>query len=187
MGTMSQLGQTEFVNAALLLINRNILMTKIKKMETTIEKQRRFYLSAKTKSIIVDVIIYLFVLLWLYAATNKILDFQKFKVQIGQSPILTDYAVIIAWLIPAIEIVLSILLLIKRTLLAGLYASFGLMLMFAAYIIVILNFADRVPCSCGGILEKMGWTEHLVFNIGFVILALIAILFQTQLDENSTK
>lgn len=139
------------------------------------------------KELIVTVISYLLVLLWLYAATNKILDFQKFKVQIGQSPILTDYAVIIAWIIPAIEIILSIILLLNRTILIGLYASFGMMLMFTAYIIVILNFAERVPCSCGGILEKMGWTTHLIFNIGFTILALVAVIFQTRLNENKAN
>jgi uncharacterized membrane protein YphA (DoxX/SURF4 family) len=139
------------------------------------------------KELVVNIITYLFVLLWLYAATNKILDFQKFKVQIGQSPILTDYAVIIAWLIPSIEIALSILLLINRTLLTALYASFGLMVMFTAYIIVILSFAERVPCSCGGILEKMGWTEHLIFNIGFALLALLAIVWQTKIEESKGK
>lgn len=156
-------------------------------METTINKRLRVVLSDKTKQIMIDIICYLFVLLWLYAATNKLMDFQKFKVQVGQSPILTDYAIIIAWIIPTIEIVISIMLVFRRTLLAGLYASFSLMLMFTAYIVIILNFAERVPCSCGGILEKMGWTEHLIFNIGFVILALIAIIFQTQLNENKVK
>lgn len=46
--------------------------------------------------------------------------------------------------------------------------------MFTAYIIVILNYSSFVPCSCGGILEEMGWKEHLIFNIAFTILAAIA-------------
>lgn len=157
-------------------------------METTVSKRHpRVLLSDKAKQMIVEIICYLFVLLWLYAATNKILDFQKFKVQIGQSPILTNYALIIAWAIPCIEIILSILLLINRTFLAGLYTSFGLMFTFTAYITVILNFAERVPCSCGGILEKMGWMEHLIFNIGFLFLALIAVILKSQLNESQAK
>ncbi|WP_235884432.1 MauE/DoxX family redox-associated membrane protein [Pedobacter hiemivivus] len=157
-------------------------------METTMNNQRsRVLFSDKTKQIIVEVICYLFVLLWIYAATNKILDFEKFKVQIGQSPILTDYALIVPYLIPSIEIIIAVLVLIKRTLLIGLYASFGLMLMFTIYIFIILNFAEKIPCSCGGILEKMGWTEHLIFNIGFVVLSLIAIIFQTQFNEKKAK
>ncbi|NQX38437.1 hypothetical protein HQN84_06240 [Pedobacter steynii] len=131
-----------------------------------------------TPELIVEIISGLFFLLFLYAAFNKILDFQKFKVQLGQSPLLTDYAMVIAWLVPTIEILICILLYFKRTLVIGLYASFSLMLMFTLYIIVILTFAERVPCSCGGILEKLGWTAHLIFNIIFVFLAVVAIFLQ---------
>lgn len=50
--------------------------------------------------------------------------------------------------------------------------------MFTAYIVIILHFSYFVPCSCGGILEKLGWTEHLIFNVVFVLLAIVAILLQ---------
>ncbi|WEK21346.1 MAG: hypothetical protein P0Y49_09350 [Candidatus Pedobacter colombiensis] len=132
------------------------------------------------KSLIVKLISYCFILLFLYAVANKLIDYQKFTVQIGQSPILTGYAGIIAWLVPTIEIIISLMLLFDATRVTGLYASFSLMTMFTAYIIVILNFAERVPCSCGGILEKMGWREHLVFNIAFVLLAVTAIVVQSK-------
>nr|WP_197718692.1 MauE/DoxX family redox-associated membrane protein [Pedobacter schmidteae] len=115
------------------------------------------------------------------------MDLQKFSVQLGQSPLLTDYANFITWFIPAIEILISLFLINKRTLLFGLYGSFGLMLMFTVYIFFILNFAERIPCSCGGILEKMGWTEHLIFNIFFVLLALLAIILQTKSDDIELK
>lgn len=128
------------------------------------------------KAIIVRVISYLLIFLFLYAAANKLLDYQKFTVQIGQSPILIGYAGFLAWFIPAIEIAIAALLFHNRTLLIGLYASYGLMAMFTGYILVILNFAERVPCSCGGILNKMGWQEHLAFNVVFTILPLIGVL-----------
>ena len=50
------------------------------------------------------------------------------------------------------------------------------MVMFTAYIVVITRFSEYVPCSCGGVLEKLSWDEHLVFNVGFVMLAAISIL-----------
>jgi hypothetical protein len=53
------------------------------------------------------------------------------------------------------------------------------MTMFSGYIIAILNFSDYVPCSCGGILEKLGWTEHLAFNIAFMVLAVVGIFLET--------
>jgi hypothetical protein len=49
------------------------------------------------------------------------------------------------------------------------------MTMFTAYIVAILKFSDFVPCSCGGVLEHLGWPEHLILNIAFTVLALIGI------------
>lgn len=132
----------------------------------------------KRKFIFVQLVSYLYMLLFIYAAASKLMTFGHFKLTIGQSPLLTDYAGILAWLVPAVEIVIVLLLAFKRTLLLGLYASFGLMVVFSVYIFLIVNFADRVPCSCGGILEKMSWEQHLVFNLVFVGLGLIALLFE---------
>jgi hypothetical protein len=140
------------------------------------------------KIIIIEIICALFMLLFVYAAVTKLIDYEKFRVQIGQSPLLIAFADWIAWIVPAIELVIAVILGVPRIRLMGLYASFTLMIMFTAYIIMILNFADHVPCSCGGILEKMGWTEHLIFNIAFVLLALIAIVLNVNQEiEKSSK
>jgi Methylamine utilisation protein MauE len=125
---------------------------------------------------IVETISLLFVLLFIYAATSKLWDFGQFKVQLGQSPILTAYADGVAWLVPGIEYLLALLLLFNASRLAAFYGSFALMVMFTTYIIIILNFSDYVPCSCGGVLEDLGWTEHIVFNLFFVALAIIGII-----------
>src|SRR5690606_28338776 len=57
----------------------------------------------------------------------------------------------------------------------SLFASYLLIVMFTAYILIILNFSDFIPCSCGGVLEKLSWTQHLLFNIAFIALSCIAI------------
>ena len=128
------------------------------------------------KKILLEIICMLFVLLFVYAAVSKLLVFDEFKIQLGQSPVLTAYADWVAWTVPFIEIVFSLMLVIPKFRLLGLYASFTLMVMFTAYIIIILNFSDHVPCSCGGVLEQLGWTEHLIFNMAYVALAVIGIL-----------
>lgn len=132
---------------------------------------------------VIEIISFLFILLFVYAAMNKLLDIEKFRVQIGQSPLLTSAAPFVAWLIPVFEIVISLMLAIPKFRLLGLYSSFSLMVMFTAYIVVILNFSDHIPCSCGGLLERLGWTEHLVFNIMFVLLAAAGVL----LTDNSNS
>jgi len=142
------------------------------------------------KEIAVDIISALFVMLFLYAAFTKLLDYEKFRVQIGQSPLLTAFAGFVAWCIPAVEILIAIMLIFSRTRLGALYASFSLMVMFTCYIVAITQFSDYVPCSCGGVLEKLGWTEHLIFNIVFVLLAIAAIIFYkspvVKQDDNNT-
>ena len=135
--------------------------------------------STAMKKTIIDVISILFILLFVYAAMNKLLDVEKFQVQIGQSPLLTKIAPIVAWLIPLTEILVALALAFDRSKLLGLYISFGLMVMFTLYIVAILNFSDHIPCACGGVIDKLGWTEHLLFNIGFVILGLVGILLSS--------
>jgi hypothetical protein len=48
--------------------------------------------------------------------------------------------------------------------------------MFTTYIVIILNFSENIPCSCGGILENMTWGQHLVFNCIFIIIGAIGIM-----------
>ncbi|MDR6785716.1 putative membrane protein YphA (DoxX/SURF4 family) [Pedobacter africanus] len=116
-----------------------------------------------------------FILLFVYAATSKLLLHDKFVLQIGQSPMLSAYAGLLAWMVPVLELLLALMLVFERLRLVGLYGSLSLMVAFTAYIYIILNYTENIPCSCGGVLEKLGWPEHLVFNIGFVVLAIIAI------------
>src|SRR5450432_1585243 len=128
------------------------------------------------KSVITEIIAALFILLFIYAAASKLLDYQKFKVQLGQSPLLTIFATQIAWTIPLIEIFISLLLSFKKTKIIGLFASFYIMVLFTMYIIIITRFSDYIPCSCGGILQHMTWNQHLFFNIIFIVLAATAIV-----------
>lgn len=132
-------------------------------------------LSIRAKSILIEIICYLYMLLFVYAAVSKLLDFSNFVLQLGQSDLLSDYSRVLAILVPVLELLIALLLVVKTTRKVGLYASFNLMFLFTVYIFVILTFSSSKPCSCGGILEKMGWTEHLIFNIVFLFIALLGI------------
>lgn len=127
----------------------------------------------------------LFMLLFLYSAADKLYDLEKFRVQLGQSPILTTIAAFVAWFIPFIEIIIAVLVIIPKTAVLGLYASFNLMVMFTAYIFVIMNYSAYIPCSCNGILEGASWSQHLAFNIGCVLLALIGILMKAKIGKGT--
>jgi hypothetical protein len=117
----------------------------------------------------------LFVLLFLYTAVYKIIDFSNFRAVIGQSPMITRFAPYLAPGVPSAEIAITALLVLPRWRLIGLCASFAIMLLFTFYIVILLNLNTHLPCSCGGIIQEMSWRQHLVFNIVFVLLALTAI------------
>ena len=122
---------------------------------------------------------YLFVLLFVYAAVSKLLDFDTFETQLGQSPLLSAYAHWVALLVPVSELTIAIMLCITRFRLIGLYGFYGMMVLFTTYIVIILNFTSFTPCSCGGVLEDLGWTEHFIFNVFFVFVSGLSIFLYT--------
>lgn len=130
------------------------------------------------RKFILEIICNLLILLFIYASISKLLDYEEFKIQLGKSPFINEFAEITAWALPIGEILIGLALAFSRTRLIGLYASLFLMTMFSAYIYAMLHYSYYIPCSCGGILSKMGWTTHLWFNIGFTLLSIIGILFQ---------
>ncbi|TGD58973.1 MauE/DoxX family redox-associated membrane protein [Flavobacterium humi] len=139
-------------------------------------------LNHRYKSILIDVICLLYILLFVYAATSKLLEFQNFRIQLGQSPLLSAFANWVSYIVPISELSIVIVLLLPKRRILGLFAAYTLMVMFTSYIYIILHYSSFVPCSCGGILEKMTWEEHLAFNIFFVILAVIGLLLISKND-----
>lgn len=139
--------------------------------------------TAKFNRTCIAIISYLFVFLFIYAAISKLLDYNDFSIKIGQSPLLSPFAGYVAIGVPVIELIIAAGLLIPNWRITSLFASLCLMTAFTVYIFIILKFSSFVPCSCGGILEKLGWTEHLIFNSAFVLLAIVSLI----LSENHTS
>jgi len=137
-------------------------------MALTLNKELKIY--------IVEVICLLYVLLFVYAAVSKLMDFENFQVQLGQSPILSVYAMLLSWMVPLLELIIALLLIVPKLRNSGLFLAVSLMTMFSVYIYIILHYSSFVPCSCGGVLEKMTWDAHLVFNLIFMALGCLAFI-----------
>ena len=139
------------------------------------------------RSTIVDIISSLLILLFIYAALSKLLDYSTFKLQLSKSPFITAFSGTIAWALPVGEVLVGLALSFKTTRLIGLYTSLFLMTMFSGYIFSMLHYSYYIPCSCGGILSKMNWTTHYWFNLVFVLLSIIAIILETSLPSLSQE
>lgn len=133
-------------------------------------------MNASKRQVTIDIIVFLIIGLFVYAAVSKLIDYDRFEATIGKSPLITNHARWLAPLIPFGELGISLALLLPKFRMIGLYMSFILMLTFTIYIAYILTFSPYIPCSCGGILNNMGWTEHLFFNVVYTIITLLGII-----------
>ena len=128
----------------------------------------------KYKSV-VEIISSLFILLFVYTAVSKWLDYRSFQNTLKQSPLIGSFAAVIVWLLPLTELTIAGLLFYWPTRKLGLYAAGSLMILFSGYIGYMLLFASHLPCSCGGVLKYLSWRSHLFFNLGFILLAIIGL------------
>lgn len=130
------------------------------------------------REISVEVISIIYVILFAFTGITKLMEGDRFFNNLNNSPILPDIvevSYVLSWGVPTLEIVTALLIAIPRTRLKGLYGALGLMILFSFYVSGIAFFSPYIPCSCGGIITLLSWPQHLVLNIGLIILALLAI------------
>lgn len=139
------------------------------------------------KETIIEVICALTIILFIYTGLNKIMDLNKFKSTIDRSPFIQNYSSFLTYFIPIGEIFISVLLIIPRSRLLGLYLSFALMAFFTGYVWLMLNYAYDLPCSCGGIISELTWEDHLVFNSIYTLLPFTGILLQSTITRQKKK
>ena len=144
-------------------------------MESIISKITIFRLTDKTKEWMVYGICVLCLVLFATAAYSKVAEHDTFLKGLSRVSFIGGAAVYLAWLVPVAEILISILLIVPQTQRLGLYAVTGLMTVFTGYILSMFLWAEKLPCHCNLIIEKLSWGEHVWFNLGFIALAISAL------------
>ena len=141
------------------------------------------------KIVIMDIITALVILLFLYASFSKIFDLWYFKYDLAKQPFPKWLQKVLVWAIPFSEVFISVLLMVKRTRLPGLYLALFLMLLFTGYTAaILLHFFAFVPCGCGGVIRMLSWPQHLVFNLFFVVIIILDIwLMQKTLKDKQLQ
>jgi hypothetical protein len=144
-------------------------------MESLTVKKTSYRLSEKAKEWLIFSICLICIFLFLYAAYSKIADHRRFENGLSKVALIRSLASYIAWIVPLAEILISTLLIIPRTYKLGLSAFVGLMAVFTVYIISMLLWATKLPCHCGGVIEKLSWIQHVWFNLAFIAIAVFAL------------
>lgn len=131
------------------------------------------------RQVVLECIAALLILLFLYASVSKFLDFKRFIDEMNNQPLPNSWTPFLVWAIPLLEIAISVALLFEYTRLIGFYASLILMVLFTLYTgIILLHFFPYIPCSCGGVIRKLTWTQHLFLNLCFVSLSILGVILQ---------
>jgi hypothetical protein len=130
--------------------------------------------SIKTNYVL-QLICSLFIFLFVYTALSKFYAFDRFVNFLGKSPLIGSSKYVAAWSIPSAELTVSLLLLLPSTRRIGVYCAFVLMSLFTAYVGYMILFVPHLPCSCGGIIQKLTWQQHLVLNLVLTGIAATAV------------
>lgn len=125
-----------------------------------------------------DLIIYGYSFLYMYTGWAKFMNISTFIRGNSKIPHLGQYAKLIGYGIPALEIVLAILLVIPvyRIKRFALWTSTLLMVVFTVYLSLMVKLAENKLCHCGGVIESMGWEAHIVFNSIWLIAGIFALV-----------
>ncbi|MDN3548913.1 MauE/DoxX family redox-associated membrane protein [Mucilaginibacter aquaedulcis] len=127
----------------------------------------------------------LLILLFIYAASSKMMPPEAFRVQLYKQPFPHWLSDILVHAIPLTELLTAILLAFTRTRRTGLVLSALMLLIFSVYItLAILHYWAKVPCPCGGILTHTPWSAHLILNLGFAAIAVTALLLEPTPNHN---
>jgi hypothetical protein len=139
------------------------------------------------KSTIVEIIVILYMSMFLYTAISKWTDYTMTREQMALMPLFTPVAHIVVWLLPATEIAVTLLIFFYQTRKTGLYTATTLMMLFTLYIIYMMIFYPHLPCSCGGFLTELSWPGHLVFNSVFIALGILAIRMLKTINSSAQQ
>jgi len=128
------------------------------------------------------------ILLWSYTTISKLSNLGRFANEMHNQSFDADFANLLIRAVPFVEICTIILLLFNKSKMFGLACSLILLTVFTIYIILVLfNFYDHVPCSCGGVLRSMTWNTHLWFNLFFIFLNVLALLLGRRMGIQADK
>lgn len=134
-------------------------------MEHLLKQKRQIKLSKNARERIVLSIVLFFVFLFSYTGIDKLHQLDKFVRGISKIPYAGHIATWVGWAVPLFELFISLLLIVPRYTRLGLQLATILMGIFTLYLGLMLAFAEKRMCHCGGVIESMGWVEHLLFNI----------------------
>ncbi len=134
-------------------------------------------------AIAADVCAFLLIFLFAYTGLSKLTFHDSFHLQLSKMQLIGNVAGFLSYALPLFEIALALILLFPFTRMYGFYLSALLITLFTLYLLWMVNNQVKLPCSCGGVISKLSWQQHIVFNLFFILISLVGIRFQKRIIE----
>ena len=111
--------------------------------------------------------------IWSYTSLDKLVRFESSKKSFHNQPFPSELSEVLAYAIPTIELLIALLLLFSVSRWWGYLSSILLLTVFTTYVgLIWVGAFPRVPCSCAGLLESMGWETHFWINSLLILLSI---------------
>ncbi|WP_084166078.1 MauE/DoxX family redox-associated membrane protein [Anditalea andensis] len=135
--------------------------------------------SKKASTLLTEMVAMMVALMFSYTAISKLMDWEGTRNGLYNQVFPIWTADLLLYVLPAIELAAAAMLLIPYFRYWGLVISTWLMGSFSLYIgVVMTGMLGRIPCSCGGVIQSMSWSLHLLFNLFFLGISLSGYLLE---------
>lgn len=149
------------------LINRTRIGTAIDAIAQTKAAQWIGRKSLWVYAQLPELVAYGYAFLYMFTGYDKLKHVEEFIDGNSKIPLVGQYAELIGWGVPTLEILLAVVLVLPflKVKKIALWLSVVLMGIFTLYLATMLIFVPDRLCNCGGVIESMDWTTHLIFNL----------------------
>lgn len=147
----------------------------------------RSFLKSKWLKNIAGTICFAEAFLFMYTGCSKLLDHHNFARQLSAVFRWPPLYLLISYAVPLAELSVAIGLVFLYTRQAAMRCFTWMMLLFTLYVAVLLITFTNLPCSCGGIISSLTWTEHLVINCLLLAMGITGVRLQKNIQQLKIK
>ncbi len=118
-----------------------------------------------------------FIALFTYTALEKLLDFDIWIIKLFKTGFFSlSFSYFLGMGVPIAEFIIVFCLIFQLKFCYQI--NFFFILVLTLYLIFYHYFSLSENCSCGGLLEKLDFVSHLLFNIGLLFLSSVLLYYK---------
>lgn len=125
------------------------------------------------------------ILVWTYTGLDKLIRWDETWNAFHNQTFPPNLAEILSYAVPGVELLIALLLLFSVTRWSGFLSSILLLTIFNTYVgLIWVGAFPRVPCSCAGLIDRLGWSTHFWLNCFLILVGMAGLLSGSKKTES---